>query len=96
MNVVITARHFDPPDGVRDYALEKIDKVHKYYEKPIGCHIILSQENNERVAEISLSIAGKTIFVRETSDDLLRSIDGAVDKLIGRLIKFKTTRYAHK
>jgi len=96
MNVEITARHFDAPDSVREYALEKINRIHKYFQRPISCHIILTCDNNEFIADINLSVSGKKLFASETSDDIIKSIDKAVDKLIGRVLKFKNTRYAHK
>lgn len=96
MNVEITLRHLSPDDSVRDYALKKIQKVARFMERAIGCHVILDRENNQQIAEIKLSVSGKQIFVQEASDDIYRSIDGAVNKLVTRVKKFKTTRYSHK
>ncbi|MFQ6673871.1 MAG: ribosome hibernation-promoting factor, HPF/YfiA family [Fidelibacterota bacterium] len=95
MKVDITARHFSPSDTLRDYALKKVNKVDRYLDNTIGCHVILTHENAEQIAEIKLSVSGKKIFVKETSEDMLKSIDGAVDKLVSRVIRFKTTRYSH-
>jgi len=96
MNVEITARHFSAPDNVREYALNKINRIYKYFDRPISCQIILTLENNEHSTDINLSVSGKKLFASETSDDIFKSIDGAVDKLIGRVLKFKNTRYIHK
>lgn len=95
MNVDITVRYTPEDEKVREYALKKIRKVHRFVDRAIACHIVLDRENNEQTAEISLSVSGKRIFVKETSDDMYRSIDGAVDKLVTRVKKFKTTRYSH-
>lgn len=95
MNVDITIRHASSDENARDYALKKIRKVDRFLDNTIGCHIILDWENNEQIAEINLSVSGKQIFVRDSSDDMYRSIDGAVDKLVARVKKFKSTRYSH-
>ncbi|MFQ6675341.1 MAG: ribosome hibernation-promoting factor, HPF/YfiA family [Fidelibacterota bacterium] len=95
MNVTVTLRHASSADNVREYALKKIRKIDRFVDNTIGCRIVLDWENNERIAEINLSISGKRIFVRESSDDMYRSIDGAVDKLVARVKKFRTTRYSH-
>ena len=96
MNIEITARHFNIPDHVREYALKKINKIYKYFPKPISCHVILTHENNEYLVDINLSVSGKKLFASENSSDIFKSIDGAVDKLIGRVLKFKNRRYIHK
>ncbi|MFQ6615473.1 MAG: ribosome hibernation-promoting factor, HPF/YfiA family [Fidelibacterota bacterium] len=95
MNVDITLRHGPSDDNIREYAMKKIRKVSRLANKAIGCHVVLDWENNEQIAEINLSVSGKQIFVRESTDDMYRSVDGAVDKLVTRLKKFKTTRYSH-
>lgn len=96
MNIEITARHFTPSEDVREYGLKKINKIYKYFPRPISCHMILSHEGNGYTADITLSVSQKRLFVSETSDDVFKSIDGAVDKLIARVVKFKNTRYLHK
>ncbi|MEE9166005.1 MAG: ribosome-associated translation inhibitor RaiA [Candidatus Neomarinimicrobiota bacterium] len=96
MIIEITVRHFNPAENVREYALKKVNKIHKYFPKPISCHVILTHESNGYTTDITLAVSGKKLFVSETSDDLFKSIDGAVDKSIARALKFKSTRYAHK
>ena len=95
MKIEVTARHFDASDKIRDYAIEKVSKIRRYFNNPINCRVILSRENDEHIAEINLFIAGNQIFVKESSDNMFKSIDGAVDKLVVRVKKFKTKRYAH-
>jgi len=45
--------------------------------------------------EISLALSGKNIFVKDSSENLLKSFDSAFNKLVGRVKKFKEIRTSH-
>ncbi|MBC8175379.1 MAG: ribosome-associated translation inhibitor RaiA [Candidatus Marinimicrobia bacterium] len=90
MNIEVTSRHITVPDNIKEYAIKKVNKILRYYENPISCHIIFSNENSQNVVEINLALSGKQIFVKDESENLMQSIDSAVDKLVTRVKKFKT------
>lgn len=96
MNIEITARRFNLPDNVREYIVTKINRIYKYFQNPISCHITVTRENSEYITDIALLVSGRKLFVSESSDDISKSIDGAMDKLISRVLKFKNTRFVHK
>ncbi|MFQ6607950.1 MAG: ribosome hibernation-promoting factor, HPF/YfiA family [Fidelibacterota bacterium] len=95
MNIEITARHFTLPDNVREHTTQKLERIERYIYNPIGCRVILEHENNTHSVEIKLSVSGKNIFVKDSSDNLLKSIDNAVDKLVARVKKFQEIRTSH-
>ena len=53
---------------------------------------VLSYENNQYTTEINLSIPKRKINVKDTTDNVTKSIDRAVSKMAGRISKFKEKR----
>ncbi|MAG20887.1 MAG: ribosome-associated translation inhibitor RaiA [Candidatus Marinimicrobia bacterium] len=95
MNIEFTSRNFNTTEQVREYALKRLSKIDRYVSKPIACRVTFVSDNSDRRVEIGLSVPGKKLFVKESSGDMMKSIDGAVDKMISRIVKFKETRYSH-
>jgi ribosome-associated translation inhibitor RaiA len=53
--------------------------------------VTLDRENIDYNTEINFAMPGDTIFVKAHSHDQMQSIDDAMDKLVTRLVKFKST-----
>ena len=92
MQVMVTFRHVEPTDGLRQHAEEKVQRVRKYLRRPIEAHIILSVEKQRHIAEVQLSANHLNITATEETDDLYSAIDLAMSK-IERQIKKHTAKY---
>ena len=90
MNIEFTARHFHAPDNLRDYAEKEVSRILKYHSHVVQCQVILIQENNQFTTELNLSIPQRKLNVKETTDNVTKSIDRAVRKMIKRILKIKT------
>lgn len=95
MKVEFTFRNLDATEQVKEYAQKRLSKIDRYVNRPIACQVIFVSDNSDRRVEIGLSVPGKKLFVKETSGNMMKSIDGAVDKMVSRIVKFKETRYSH-
>ena len=92
MDIHITARKFKAHREVRDYAIDSLRRLDRYYDGIIRSDIILSFERKPasiKTAEINLRINGSTLTAKEKSDEFTISIDLAIEKLIRRLDKVK-------
>ena len=93
MDIHFTARRFKAHREVRDYALDAIKKLDKYYDGIVRSDIILSFErrlNSIKTAEIIIR-AGRTVLsATEKSEEFIKSIDLAIGKLERQLDKYKT------
>lgn len=92
MNIQFTARHFKAHDGLKQYALNQVFTLKKYYDGILNGAIILQFEKPKasiKVAEINLLVYGTTLNAIEKSDDFYKSIDNAIDKLERQLKKYK-------
>ena len=93
MDIHFTARHFKAHKEIRDYALESIQRLDKFYDGILRSDVILSFErkvNSVKTAEVNIHIIGNTLSAKEKSEDFILSLDRAVDKLIKQLDKVKT------
>lgn len=95
MDVHVTARRFKAHKEVRDYALDSLRRLDKYYDGILRSEIILSFERKPasiKKAEVNLHINGATLTAKEKSDDFTVSIDLAIEKVIRQLDKVKTKK----
>ena len=95
MLIEFTARHFNAPDNIRSYAELEIQRLHKVFDRITQCQIILLYENNSYTTELNLSLPAHKLNVKETTDNLTKSIDSAVDKMIVRVKKVKEKMITH-
>lgn len=97
MNTGFTARHFDPSQSLKDYALESVKKLERYYDGILDCDIILepySDPASPQRAEIKLTVRGDIIKAAETAESYEQAIIRAVDNVKRQLIKFKNKKQA--
>ena len=88
----ITARHFKAHETLTDYLVQEINSLEKYHANIIHADAILSFEkavNSVKICEILLKINDKTLTAKEGSDDFVKSIDKAVEKIQTQLLKHK-------
>lgn len=95
MNVEITSRHYDASPRVRDYVIDEMQKLEKFDRLISSCKVILEKSKKGEIVEITIHVSGKDLVCSESSDDIIKSIDQAVDNMERQLIKFKEKRYSH-
>lgn len=99
MRTKFTARHFRAHTSLKEYALDALKKLEKFYDGIISAEVILSFEkarDSVKVAEVNLTVHSKILNAVEHSDDFLKSIDQAVEKLERQLVKYKTKLHSRK
>ncbi len=92
MGIRVTSRHFKANPSLVTYAEEAVNELQRFYDGIISGNVILQFErphNSVKVAEITLSVFNATLIARHESDDFNKSIDGAVDKMLSQLRKYK-------
>lgn len=97
MNTIVTSRHFKAHDTLVDYAKAAVEKLDHYYDGIIKCEVKLSfQKSHKSVknAEIIVTVYKNKITAAAESDDFEKSVDGAVDKVLVRLKKYKEKLHA--
>lgn len=93
MKVHTEAVRFKADQKLIDFIEKRLEKMEQYFDRIIEARVILKLENSgqikDKIAEISLSVPGDTIFVKETHKSFEGSIDRAAEALKRQLIKYK-------
>ena len=95
MQVMVTFRHVDPSDGLRQYAEEKVQRVRKFLRRPIEAHVILSVEKQRHIAEVQVTANRLNINAAEQTGDLYSAIDLAMSK-VERQVKKQVAKYKER
>lgn len=95
MQVTVTFRHTRPTEGLRQHAVEKIQRVVKFIRRPIDAHIVLSVDKRRHIAEVVLAANHLKLTAKEETGDLYSAIDLAVAKL-ERQAKKHAGKFKHR
>jgi putative sigma-54 modulation protein len=91
MKVNIVARHFDIAEKTREYIQGEVDhRLLSAYDRIVSCKMIVEKAKSDYIAEVILSIPGEILTAKATSDDLTKSVDSVVRKVLKQLTKHKT------
>lgn len=96
MRVMVTFRHVEPTEGLRQYAEDKLQRMHKFLRHPIEAHVILSVVKRRHVAEVQISANHLNLTATEETDDLHSAIDLAMSKLERQIKKHVAKHKQHK
>jgi putative sigma-54 modulation protein len=100
MNLTISGHHLEMTPAIRDYVQSKLERVMRHFDQVIDIAVILTLEDlpekeKRQKAEINFRLAGKTIFVESSSQDLYAAVDSLVDKLDRQVMKYKSKIQYH-
>lgn len=91
MKVNIVARHFDISEKTRGYIQDEIDhRLSPMYDRIVNCKMIVEKIKKDYIAEVILNVPGETLKAKETTEDLTKSVDFVVKKILTQLTKHKT------
>ena len=97
MQVLVTGRHIEVTEEVRDYVRAKASKLSKFYDRIHEIEVVLDQESTEISAEIIVRADHKHTFVASgTGPEIAPLIDVIAEKLERQLKKLKEKRRNHK
>ncbi|MBN1492130.1 MAG: ribosome-associated translation inhibitor RaiA [Phycisphaerae bacterium] len=90
MQIVVSARHGEITNEMKEYAERKTSKLLKYYDKIQEIEVILDRESAKHRVEIIVNAEHRNMFVAtETDDDCFAATDLVVDKMERQLTKHK-------
>jgi ribosomal subunit interface protein len=94
MNIQVKTVHFTADQKLVDFVNKKVPKLDTYFDGIIGAEVIMKvvkpETNNNKVAEIKLSIPGADYLLSEKqADSFEEAIDLAIDAIRRQLSKFK-------
>jgi putative sigma-54 modulation protein len=90
--LIVTGRHIEVTEPIREYARKKIESLHLDYPRIIEAKVIIDvQKDHLHMAEIILFCANHIVIeVKSTTQDIYASIDESISKIARRMRKYKT------
>lgn len=98
MNIKITARKFKAQESLKDFINSTVSSLSKYNDNILNADVRLSFQNSKdsiKIAEIIVAVPGQTLTATEESDDFVKSVNAANEKIVRQLKKLKTKRIQH-
>jgi putative sigma-54 modulation protein len=100
MNLTISGHHLEVSAALREYVVNKLERITRHFDQVVDINVLLSIEKNKekerrQKAEITLRVKGKDIFVEHTHEDLYAAIDQLMDKLDRQVVRYKSKVQDH-
>jgi putative sigma-54 modulation protein len=89
MAMNITFRNFDASDALKERAQEKLEKVKKYFDRPIEAHVVFSLERHVHHADLTIHSGSFSLSGKGKSENMYHSIDLAVEHIETQLRRSK-------
>ena len=91
MKVNITGRHLEITQSMKDYVVEKAERLTRYFDRISRMQVTLSVEGDRHIAEMLLTAKrGVTLIGEEIAGDMYSAVDLVIDKLGRQLKKHKS------
>jgi putative sigma-54 modulation protein len=96
MKIVITGRHIDVSDDLKEYVEKKFNKLEKYFHRPIDIQITMYMEKHVQVIEAVINAEANRFYGIEKADDMYHSIDLLAKSMEKQALKHKEKHTGHK
>ncbi len=78
-------------DAIKNYTMEKLDRLNKYFnDEDITANVLTKIRGNKQIVEVTIPIDKFILRSEESNDDLYAAIDLVTDKLERQIRKNKT------
>lgn len=86
MHIIVKGKNLEITDALRSYALEKVSKVEKYFDRIMETEIEMSVERNPKISdnqvvEVTIFTSGPVIRAKDSATDMYQAIDLVASKL---------------
>ena len=96
MNVTVTGQHIEVTPAIRQYVVEKLERIGRHFEQVIDVNVVLNVEKLRQHIEANIHVNGKDLFAEATHEDLYAAIDTLADILDRQVIRHKEKRSEHR
>jgi putative sigma-54 modulation protein len=96
MQHTVTFRHMEHSQPLKDYGIDKLQKLEKYVDSVLDAEITFTVEKFRHRAQVVLSSDGLKITAEQESDDMFTSVDLVVDKLEKQIKRHREKQRSRK
>jgi putative sigma-54 modulation protein len=95
MQIEVSFKQMEHSDALRDYIVEKLDRVLKPLEEPVSAQAVFHVEKYRHVVKVTVHANGIIIKGLEETNDMYSSIDLVMDKLDRQVRKYRDKIVEH-
>ena len=98
MEVTVSGRHIDVTAPIRAYAVKRLGKLSRYYDRVMAAEVVIDKADPHRFdVEVRIKAElGDPFVVRVVGEDVYAALDDAEKKLERKLTAFKEKRRNRK
>jgi len=96
MRTVITARHFEVSDSLKDRIHKAVAKLERFDDRIVDCHVVMDVQRHRNSVEVLLNAHGHTLQGKGESDNMYSAIDAAFEKLERQLKRLDSKLNDHR
>ncbi len=94
MNLKISGHHLELTPSLREFVVNKLERVLRHFDQLIGAEVILSvdktkEKTGRQIASITVYLKGKEIFVEKCDENMYDAIDKLIDMLDRKVMQYK-------
>lgn len=93
--IQITGHGIEVTEVLRDFINDKFGRLTKHAHQIISVHIILNVEKLRQIAEAKILIPQNEIYAQAESEDMYKTIDFLLDKVVRQLDKIRSKNGNH-
>ncbi|EON14503.1 MULTISPECIES: ribosome hibernation-promoting factor, HPF/YfiA family [Pandoraea] len=94
MNLKISGHHLELTPSLREFVVNKLERVLRHFDQLIGAEVILSVDKTKekagrQIASVTVYLKGKEIFVEKCDENMYAAIDKLIDMLDRKVMQYK-------
>ena len=100
MNLTISGHHLNVTPALRNYVMDKLDRITRHFDQVVDVKVLLTVEKQKEKekrqrAECTIRVKGSDLFAESSHEDLYAAVDGLVDKMDRQVVRHKTKLQDH-
>ena len=95
MHINVTGHQVEVTEPLRQYAAEKIGRIHKHFDHVTNTNIVLHVQKTRHIAEATIHAKGAQLHADAEGADMYAAIDALADKLDRQVLKHKEKATSH-
>ena len=89
MQLNISGHHVELTPYLKDYVIEKFNKLERHFDHISNCQVTLEVDKVRQIAEGTMHVSGGEIHAKAEDQDMYAAIDSLIDKLDRQVLKHK-------
>jgi len=90
VEITVSARHTEVTGGLRSYAIDKMGRLARHFDRTQTAQVVLNVEDDRMIAEVVVPlIKHKVLTAKAVEKDMYAAIDAVVDKIDRQVRRFK-------